>query len=293
MFGRNSNIYTDWKETWERYKNFSASVSVVNLGSSASAYDFDYSLWDKEGINFASTPQTLYYDLQVLQQYGKKIRTGGIVFICLSEFCLLVNHYKSDSSNYKYYGYLDPDRILNYNILKSLLVRHLPGVIYPTLIKQEISLYIKQKKIFEKSSNCYKQQETSEKVIVDSWKKEFGWEKEWKLSQEQMNTINTTMKIVFDIISYCDKKEIKPIVIIPPFSSKLHKMIPESFIYMCLGKQVDELKKKKVLVFDFYNDEEMSKDELFENAIVMNSRGRKLFNYRLQEILEKREYEKQ
>ena len=93
MLGRNTETYTKVEKRKCSYSSMPQSLDVINLGSSCDENNFDYSLWKLKGFNFASAPQDVYYDNQLLEQYGNRVKSGGVVFISLSEFALIVDKY--------------------------------------------------------------------------------------------------------------------------------------------------------------------------------------------------------
>ena len=284
MFGKNSIIYKNWQKEWEKFQSVPHSLDIVNLGSTMSATDFDYTLWKESGVkgfNLASSPQTLYYDLQVLEQYGDHLKSGATVIICLAEYSLLVERYESDDHNYKYYGYLEPDRILNYTEQKANLVRNNPGKLDRKIKKQETVLFVK---------NLLGMGGGSGKVDIDiharqvmtGWENEFGWKDGFALTEEQQETISHTWAILQKIIVYCKEHKLKPVVVVPPFAAYLKKLMPEDILKVCLWQYLDKIKADGIQVIDFWDDENLQRHELYETSLCLNAEGRKLFNDRMQ-----------
>ena len=137
MFGTKSDSYRAWKKEWQRYAQIPEKLDYANLGSTCDLNNYDYKYWSGIGFNFASAPQDMYYDNQLLEQYGFHLKEGAYVFISISEFALLVDKYKTDNHNFKYYGFLEPHRILNYSDRKAKMIKNFPGLLDSRYIKQE------------------------------------------------------------------------------------------------------------------------------------------------------------
>lgn len=279
MFGKNSSIYKKWESEWKRYKAVPKNLKVANIGSSCDANNYDYALWGIEGFNFASAPQDLYYDNQVLEQYGSHLNESAVVIISLSEFALLVDKYETDYHNYKYYGYIDPIRILNYSKIKSLLIRTVPGLLYGRLIKTEIKELVK--KIIGWNGNANKKaiemKEQSERML-SGWIKEFGWNDGVVIRDEQYDTINRSWNILLNTFSYCKEHKLQPIVIIPPFNGNLKEIMPKDILDDCLWKYIKKIEEMGIRVISFWNEKELEKDCYYNTPICLNDRGIELFN---------------
>lgn len=287
MFGKKSDTYMWWQREWSRFKNIPNGLDIVNLGSTMAASDFDYDIWKPFGVNgfnLASSPQTLYYDLQVLEQFATHIRKGATVIICLAEYSFLVEKYESDYHNYKYYGYLEPSRILNYTEEKAKLVSNNPAKLNPGLSTQELKRTVKKiihMKPKEKHCDIY----AHARQVMTGWKHEFGWDNRYLLSPEQETTIGNTWNLLQEILLFCKQHEFTPVIVIPPFAGYLKKLMPENILDECLWKYVDLLKENGIKVIDFWEDDDLQEHELYENSLCLNEKGRQIFNIKVQQVI--------
>ena len=284
MFGKNSYIYNNWQNEWERYNAVPYDLDIVNLGSTMGATDFDYNLWKEsriKGFNFASSPQTLYYDLQILEQYGNHLKKGGVVIICLAEYSLLVENYPTDEHNYKYYGYLEKDRILNYTKHKAKLIRKNPAKLDSKIKNQEIKILAK-KILGVRDVRPVVNIDVHARQVMTGWEKEFGWTKGFVLTDEQKKTINQTWIILQKIIFYCKEHELRPVVVIPPFAAYLKSLMPEDILQTCLWQYIDKMKDDGIQIIDFWDNRILQKHEYYETSLCLNEEGRKRFNDRVQ-----------
>lgn len=285
MLGRNTETYRKWKRESARYSSMPQSLDVINLGSSCDENNFDYSLWKLKGFNFASAPQDVYYDNQLLEQYGNRVKSGGVVFISLSEFALIVDKYNIEDHNYKYYWYLDKSRVDNYTEMKQKMLFLCPGLLDRKYLKQEIKTFIKKILHWEK-------RQVTDKVVslaamsqqmLTNWYKEFGWDGEPFLRDEQRLSISRSWELILKDISFCTKHELIPIIVIPPFCDYLKKIIPVDLIEECLWRYINILKERGITIINFWDDSDLTNPDLYVTPIILNEKGKKIFNQKLQE----------
>lgn len=281
MFGRKSSTYKSWKRDWEKFSSIPEELDIVNLGSSGEDNNFDYTLWPEKGANFACTPQDIFYDYQILKAFGNRIKKGGIVLICLSEFALVVDKYKAEHQNYKYYGILEKKQICNYSELKRFLIRHFPGVVYRDLVRQEIKAFVK--KILKRDSKSNNNLEKISQKAMDGWMHEFGWDTNPTVTKSQKDALERSWSIICDEIKYCKSYQLIPIIIIPPFNQHLMKIMPEELIDVCLWKYIQRLKDMSIRVISFWDDKEMQADKYYDSSIRLNNLGKYVFNEKVRE----------
>lgn len=286
MFGKKSTLYLKWKEEWDKYLKIQQGIEIANLGSTCDANNYDYSLWGKKGFNFASAPQDLYYDNQVLEQYGVFLKKKAIVIISLSEFTLLVDKYETDYHNYKYYGYIDKARVLNYKKWKKNFIHLAPGCLYPKLVKMECKDFLK--KVFKLKRTYISEEsimETKSQRMMDGWIREFGWENGVVLKQEQYEKIKHSWELILKTINYCRQQEFRPVIVVPPFNHNLKKLMPKNILGECLWEYIDQIRKMDIQVVDMWECKELEKDKYYKNPICLNEDGKILFNRKMESIL--------
>lgn len=287
MFGRKSAVYKAWKKEWDRYKTIPNEIEVGNLGSTWDANCFDYSYWNKVGFNFASSPQDVYYDYQLLEQYGNRFKKGAIVFISISEFTFLVDKYEMDYRNYIYYGFLEPQRIANFSKAKKFIIKNCPGLIYNKCVKQEIRGFAKKILMYDKWKKEYSLSlKDASQQMMSYWFLEFGWDKQAFINDKQRETILRSWDIFLQEIECCRRNEIIPIVIIPPFNIYLKELMPTNILDECLWNQINAIKSMGINVINLENNSELEKDIYYSSPLCFNEEGKKLFNITLQNLLE-------
>lgn len=279
MLGRNTASYRFWKIENERYRNMPESLDFANLGSTCDANNFDYKYWKGVGFNFASAPQDMYYDNQVLEQYGNRLKPDAIVFISISEFAFLTDRYETDYHNHKYYWYLDSTRIINYSDTKNRLIRTAPGLLDSRYIKQEIKeLLVNVKGHITTGQNNEASIEMLSKQCMSNWIHEFGWDEEASITDRQRETIKRSWDIFLENIEYCNRRGVTPIIIIPPFAGCLKEMMPNDILEECLWNYINQIKEKGLTVIDFWNSDILNDKRFFRTPIALNESGKRIFN---------------
>lgn len=286
MFGKNTDSYRYWIQEWERYKNIPAALNYANFGSTCDANNFDYHYWNGTGFNFASSPQDMYYDNQLLEQYGKHLREGSIVFFSISEFAFLVDKYPTDYHNFKYYGYLDSRRILNYSAKKARMIKRYPGLLDNRYIKQEVKNFLKKYIIIlKRNSGESESLENMSKRIMSNWMHEFAWEKEVKLTETQKESLTRSWDIFQSDLEYCYSHHLTAVVVIPPFIKYLKEIMPKEILEECLWRYIDKIRKKGIKIIDFWNGTELEDEKYYRTPICLNENGKEVFNKMLQMAL--------
>ena len=291
MFGKKSLQYLDWKKHAKALEDMPYRTEVVNTGSTPCYKAFDYSLWPVKGYNLAYRPQPLYYDFETLKKYGFKLSENARILIGIEEFKFLVNQYEKEDSDYKYYLWLDCSQIRTYKKKTSFLIRYAPGVLKPRFILDELKSLLRKFSKLERNSDeqnnsfqTHSEYDLScSKMWIDGWMQEFGWNNHRALSDEQREVIKINYDRLNDMIRYCRYHKWIPYIVIVPFSPNLKKLLPEAILEECLWKPIKEIVASQQLnVIDYYNDNRFSDCELYEDALTLNDKGRKLFNLDIQ-----------
>jgi len=283
MFGKNCKIYKSWIDEWRKFDNIPYQLDIANIGSSAAANNIDYDLWDEYGYNLAAAPRDMYYDNQVLEQYIDHIKSGGIMLIALMAEDLIVDSYGDEYHNLKYYGYLEPKRIINYSNKTDKYLKRYPGLVEKRFLKMEIKEYIKKVIHWDKIKGKGDKLDLEEHAIAmkNSWYREFGWEEKTEITEEQKKALERSWVILKKDFSCCQKKNILPVVVVLPFSFRLKRLIPKEIIDECLFKYINKAEKEGINVINFWNDDELFQDSCYESSILLNEKGKKIFNRKL------------
>ena len=287
MLGKNSNQYRAWVEHAAELKNMPRDVELVNLGSTAGKFAFDYSLWhiDKDkGFSLAYQPQPLYYDFETLKKYRTHIAQGAKILIIIEEFKLILDAYPEKSSDDKYYLWLDIGQIRTGNKLTGFLVKNIPCLLHPRFILSEMKRFVLGKR--DNSADSQGTQPVtaeSDRKYSDMWyrcwKDEFHWDDSNILPNDARKNININYKRLLEMIDYCRELGFTPYIIIPPVSPNLTRLLPDAILTDCLFKPLKKAgREKSVKVMDLYHDERFMDYTIFGNALTLNDKGRRVFN---------------
>ena len=117
-------------------KDVPDNIQICNFGSSHSYYGFNYVDTEKKYtcFNFALASQTLRYDCKILEHYRDKLRKGATVFIVVSYFSFFgkpgIEEKDFASENKRYYKFLPPELIDQYDSRTAFYVKYLPALTY-------------------------------------------------------------------------------------------------------------------------------------------------------------------
>lgn len=295
MFGRNAETYREWKELEHYYSGLSGKAAVCNLGSTISKKDFEYSLWNRSGLCLATMPQTVWYDGQMLRQFAPYLQKGAKMCVCVCFFTFLVDFYGQDSANYKYYFILDKSRIRGYCAWKKLLLRTVPCLLMPSLLKQEVKRALATllgednlKKLLGRGKDSCKKESGSgfadesdrqrATQWIQGWYREFGWDERAELTSEQKATVDRVFAFLEDTLEFGKEQGFVPVLVVPPVSPNMKALLPEKVLEECFWKYIERLSGQGYHVVDLYHSELFSDAANFEDAYALNTKGKEIFN---------------
>lgn len=298
MLGKRSSQYLRWLDHAIQLNRLPNGLRVVNTGSTPSYKSFDYDYWNIKGVNLGFQPQTLYYDYETLKKYSRNISKGAKICIGVEGFKLFVDAYDDESTDHKYYLWLDGNQIRTYDKNKAWLIRHAPVVLHPEITLNDTKRLVKGILIainsrlkkgssdLGQTSSTYTEEDDIRwsKKHADSWNKQFGWESGQKIRSEQAKTIARNEKRLSDMLDYCIEHGWRPYLIVPPFSQNLTKLLSEDVLQEGLWKPLDRVSKEKnIPLLNYYYDERFADYKLYSDALTFNEAGRRLFNRIVQE----------
>lgn len=112
--------------------NVPDNIQICNFGSSHGYFGFNYkdAMPEYTCFNFALESQSPLYDYRIMQNYEHKISKGAAVFLLVSYFSLFGKPEAEDDSfaskNKRYYRFLPPEYILQYDARTDFYVRYFP-----------------------------------------------------------------------------------------------------------------------------------------------------------------------
>lgn len=260
---------------WYR-TNLSRNYQVVNIGSSSAKYALDYDSCGVKAFNWAEQPQSLYYGFCILKTYFSILKKDGTVIIPLGPFSGLdVDGKWPSDANDKYFYTLSPQFIQDF--YKVAQRRKYPLFYHPRTSLKKL-LKDDPIRVFDNEGCICSSFEKDAFQWVNNWKKEFGiTDMEVPLSSENFQGQQKRIRLLSDIIDFCQERDLKVVIIIPPLHKCLSNLFSENFRQNYIYNFIDNANKNRVRFLNFMDDSRFQKDEYFYNAFLMNKKGASYF----------------
>lgn len=254
------------REYWE--------VHIGNLGSSHGAYDFVYdSIMDKGyiGFNFANTSQSYNYDYAILKEYGEYLVNGSVLFIPVSYFSFnneVVNSTEAEAMSVRYYRFLSPENIPDYDPYTDLITNRLP-----VLSAGEDLL-----KLFPKLDTALTAHAANDDIDVEEFARRAQERYSRHFDNKEEYFMPERIQELRDIIAYCKERKIRPVLITTPFSSYYTNLVSQDFL-----QEFDETIRTiasdtNVNYYDYSTDERFHDNlEYFSDSDHLNETGAAYF----------------
>lgn len=273
-----TNAYLMTKKDVDKFKNVPNDLRIVNLGSSYAKYGIVYDSFAINGFNFALAPQSLKYDYKVIRQYSNHLASNSIVIITLGICEFLLDDYHHEQSNMKYYFFMDGKYINNFSKLKRWLYLYFPLLIMPWKVK-----YIfKDIRLTEQNTQENKgvSVERLAEERIKEWQDEFG---DLEIGKLDVTDIGRVRETLMEMIDYCNEKEWKPILVIPPVTRKLKVALQENKVDLqkILYDNIGEDVIGNTPVLDYFNNSDIEDEIYFISADFLSEQGSRLFSGKL------------
>lgn len=259
----------------EKFNYVPDNIKLANTGSSYAKYALQYGS-DVNAFNFALQPQSLSYDFRIIKQYISKMQKGCRIALVISDFAFCFVDYKNDRANTKYYFFLDKQYILNYTHLKKLIRLKFPLL---DSLKNIKYVFKDVSKTVEDTIDIEKKCREEARKRIEGWKKEFGMERfDLKsVTKDMICSFETNVKVVNDMILFCKEHDLMPVIVIPPISEILKKMIPSDLLDTCLYDNINKANSMNIPILDYSNDIRFANCDLYTNSDFLNEKGQKKF----------------
>ena len=252
-------------------------LDVVNLGSGAGVNAFVYDNLTIKGANWALGPQSLLHDFNILKNYFSYISEGGIVIITICPFSGLAVDYNK-KHNFKYYSFLHPATILNFEEkerLKALSLRHNPIKeisLYNIIHIVRVAIINQLEKI---KPNSKKEIEKSAVKIIDNWKKQFGINNfSESISGQHIKDISSRNMTLCEMVKFCKERDLYPVVVIPV----MYHLLSDYFTPDFKNKYMEPLLSNiDAPVLDYMNNSMNNDYRNFSTSLFLNKIGAENF----------------
>ena len=223
----NEEKYWDIAKFWHFDDDECPLIKVGNLGSSHGMYDFNYETLEMQGyecFNFANTSQSYDYDYAVLKEYVQYMEEDSIMFIPVSYFSFnneVVNETEAEAMSLRYYHFLSPENIPNYDPYIDITTNKLPILSAGEEILKLLPDFKLSIIALAAEDNGIDMEEFTRRA-QERYSRHFDNKEEYFLPERIQN--------LYDIINYCKEHDITPILITTPFSSYYQDLVSESFL---------------------------------------------------------------
>ncbi len=252
-------------------------IDFANVGSSHGAYNFNYAKLeeqDKTCFNFGHASQTYAYDLALLKEYHKYLDEGCLLFIPVSYFSFnneTVNESEAQALSIKYYHFLSPKNIPDYDLYTDIVTTKLPILSAGTDILKlfpDLNLTLKVQAA-EGEDNGINLEEFASRA-QQRYDRHFNNKDEYFLPER--------IEELYDIIAYCEEHEIIPILITTPFSQYYTDLVSDEFMQEFQSVVDGVVNDTGVSYYDFSHDERFQSHlEYFSDADHLNEDGQYYF----------------
>lgn len=289
------NNYVDVDNEYKnKFYDVPYSIEVCNFGSSHGQLGFKYDKISSKYIcfNFALASQSLSYDYRILKNYKNHIKEGAYVFIPVSDYMLFGEKqdkiYGYINKNQRYYYFLPPNLIENFDIEKYIYVKlpwlncNLKELIDVLLNRNDKNVSVYTWKNGTTYVDCVLDtKERTGKRVVD----ENGYYYYKKINDQELNAL-------YDMIDLCKEIKAVPILLTMPmtgaYSETTNKMDTNFFntYYDLMNKVANE---KEVKYIDYRYDKRLSDNyNLYKDSDHLNDFGAIAFvDILVEEVIEK------
>lgn len=131
-----------------------------------------------------------------------------------------------------------------------------------------------------KSKHCKTKEdfEKSAKYWVNLWPKEFNIEDlNAPLSKDNVEGRKSRLKIMKEMITFCQERDLEPVIVLPPAHESLNKYFTPKFVQNYIISFIEELNLPGVKILNYLASQNLTKDEYFRDAYFMNKKGAQTF----------------
>lgn len=257
-------------EKFNLFKYLDSKIHIGNLGSSHGMYDFSYDSISQRGygcFNFANTSQSYDYDYAILKEFGHFMETDSVLFIPVSYFSFnneVVNSTEAEAMSIRYYHFLSPENIPNYDPYVDLVTSRLP-----ILSAGEDIM-----KLFPKLNSALTAHAEEYGIDVEEFAREAKERYSRHFDNKEEYFMPERIEELYDIIEYCRGNDITPVLITTPYSKYYIDPISQDFLQEFQATVNKIANDTGVNYYDYSHDERFYDHlEHFSDADHLNDEG--------------------
>lgn len=280
----NEVLFWNCRKFWELQDE---QFDVVNLGSTSGVYDFCYDSCGLKGANWAIGPQSTIGDFVILKQYRKHIKDDGIVIYPLCPFTAI-----SGAVPYlaeRCYSFVDYRSFPGGHYITSSKIQAAkdnPLSIYPVVeCFRDIVCHLRGNQNVVRS-----EAELAKDAIVKmkGWSDQFGIK---DLNEHFLDRFDDvyrgTVKMIIEIINYCDIEGLKLVFVFPPVYRSLAGLFTPAAREQLLDSFIMDASQNRVKYYNLIDDPVFSEDrKLFKDSYYLNEIGAQKFTKYLINLIE-------
>lgn len=253
---KKTNFYINSRVDIQQFnQNYLKKYEIVNLGSTYSKYAFGAG--KDLNINhgdFSLQSQSLEMDEKILLDHIDEIAENAVVVV-VAAACLLLFREKSDNILYA-------DVIKKHSFklrIKNFINKRMPLVMHPRRVLKILFDEVYKRDVYDNFPMNL--EEENSKIELENlnkvWTDLFGLIdlKHAELSKENLDIIDKNIKHMRNIVDICQKNNLRPVVMIPPFSDRLNAYFSLEFKEKIIMKSIKTaLKGMDIPVLDYQYD---------------------------------------
>lgn len=267
------------------YKNFKRNYDLACIGGTQGLYAIDFTNQNEvSGFNWCMENQSFEYDLLMLKNFFSILKKDGKVLLFLTPFTKITNK-SFVNRNYKYQIFLDKflftvnnnfyfrDWLVTNTLLRNkkdnlfLMSIHYYPVLYPLTILK-LHFEIKNRNIDLKKIDTLNEEELKNDAIRRV--KEF-------VKYNSIHALEKNKIILSEMNKFIQDRDLKLIIVIPPISSILSKVLINNELNQKLKSFIDSAGISENSVLNYLDDKEFTNNSLFLDSYRLNTKGRELF----------------
>ena len=228
-------------------------LELVNLGTGMGYYDFCYSGIPLSAFNFALPQQNLYFDYQLLKKYSCLFKKNCTVCLVLPYCIFCADRLEEALQRYeRYYELLPPEAVEPYC-----------SVSYESWLAKDKRETNPMDSLTYALS--YEEMRYQSEEAIENWKRQLHIISfdTGEVSPGTKGEIEKSQYWLRNILRYCEKKNFRPVVVVPPMSQTLLDKISMKFrklnFYDILYSTVPE----KVEILDYSENSRFCHPQLY------------------------------